>query len=69
MLDLYLLAHPDRLIDKQTLMKAVWPDVVVEEKQSQPEHLGHPSCAPGDAGGEPHHHDDPRPRVPVRGGG
>ncbi len=28
---LYLVENPDRLIDKQTLMKAVWPNMVVEE--------------------------------------
>jgi TolB-like protein/DNA-binding winged helix-turn-helix (wHTH) protein len=28
---LYLLEHADELVDKQTLMKAVWPNVIVEE--------------------------------------
>jgi TolB-like protein/DNA-binding winged helix-turn-helix (wHTH) protein len=28
---LYLVEHPNQLIDKQTLMKAVWPNVIVEE--------------------------------------
>ena len=28
---LYLVEHPNQLIDKQALMKAVWPNVVVEE--------------------------------------
>jgi TolB-like protein/DNA-binding winged helix-turn-helix (wHTH) protein len=28
---LYLVEHPDELVDKTTLMKAVWPGVVVEE--------------------------------------
>jgi DNA-binding winged helix-turn-helix (wHTH) protein len=28
---LYLVEHPDELIDKQTLLKAVWPNVIVEE--------------------------------------
>jgi TolB-like protein/DNA-binding winged helix-turn-helix (wHTH) protein len=28
---LYLVEHPNELIDKRVLMKAVWPDVVVEE--------------------------------------
>ena len=28
---LYLVEHPNQLIDKQALMKAVWPNVIVEE--------------------------------------
>jgi TolB-like protein/DNA-binding winged helix-turn-helix (wHTH) protein len=28
---LYLVEHPNQLIEKQTLMKAIWPNVVVEE--------------------------------------
>ena len=28
---LYLVEHPLELIDKQTLMKAIWPNVIVEE--------------------------------------
>jgi TolB-like protein/DNA-binding winged helix-turn-helix (wHTH) protein/Tfp pilus assembly protein PilF len=28
---LFLVEHPNQLIDKQTLMKAVWPNVIVEE--------------------------------------
>jgi TolB-like protein/DNA-binding winged helix-turn-helix (wHTH) protein len=28
---LYLVEHPNELIDKQTLMRAVWPDAIVEE--------------------------------------
>src|SRR5215469_18416693 len=28
---LYLVEHPNVLVDKQTLMKAVWPNVTVEE--------------------------------------
>ncbi|MGH8226686.1 MAG: winged helix-turn-helix domain-containing protein [Steroidobacteraceae bacterium] len=28
---LYLVEHPNQLIDKQTLMQAVWPNVIVEE--------------------------------------
>ena len=27
----YLLEHPNEIVDKRTLMKAVWPDVIVEE--------------------------------------
>lgn len=28
---LYLVEHPNQLIEKQTLMKAIWPNVIVEE--------------------------------------
>ena len=28
---LFLVEHPNQLIDKQTLLKAVWPNVIVEE--------------------------------------
>ena len=28
---LFLVEHPNQLVDKQTLMKAVWPNVIVEE--------------------------------------
>src|SRR5690242_1129289 len=28
---LYLVEHPNELLEKQTLMRAIWPSVVVEE--------------------------------------
>ena len=41
---LALVAQPGRLLDKDTLLKTVWPGTFVEEKQSRRQHL---QIAPG----------------------
>ena len=62
---LYLVQHPNRIVTKQDLMKAVWPDTFVK-KATSPEYLA-VAKSPWEAGGPPHR--DGRPRgVQVHGG-
>jgi TolB-like protein/DNA-binding winged helix-turn-helix (wHTH) protein len=47
----YLVEHPNQLVDKRTLMKAVWPNAVVEENNLN-QHISAVRRALGEAHGE-----------------